>query len=67
MNDTSQDKSAFITAILVTYNETQYIERSLGSLLEQDYPADSYEIIIVDGGSTDDTDVYKRQACGLLL
>lgn len=45
----------FISSLLVTYNESKYIERALESLLVQDYPKDSYEIIIIDGGSTDDT------------
>jgi cellulose synthase/poly-beta-1,6-N-acetylglucosamine synthase-like glycosyltransferase len=35
------------------YNEEDYIERCLVSLLDQDYPRDRYEIIVVDGGSTD--------------
>lgn len=45
----------FISILLVTYNESRYIEWALESLLCQDYPHNSYEIIIVDGGSTDDT------------
>lgn len=53
----NSDKTSkpFISALLVTYNESKYIEKSLGSLLAQDYPHDSYEIIVIDGGSTDDT------------
>ncbi len=45
----------FISALLVTYNESRYIERSLKSLIFQNYPHDLFEIIIIDGGSTDDT------------
>lgn len=45
----------FVSALLVTYNEGAYIEKALGSLINQTYPADRYEIIIVDGGSDDDT------------
>lgn len=54
MNEKIAD-SPFITVILVTYNEEEYIEKSLYSLLSQNYPKDLYEIIIVDGGSTDKT------------
>lgn len=45
----------FISAMLVTYNEEEYIEQSLKSLINQTYPSDRYEIIIIDGGSTDKT------------
>ncbi len=45
----------FVSTILVTRNEGNYIEKSLDSLLNQTYPKTLYEIIIVDGESTDDT------------
>lgn len=40
---------------MVTYNESEYIEYALESLLTQDYPKSLYEIIIIDGNSTDNT------------
>ncbi len=45
----------FISALLVTRNEQAYIEHALMSLINQTYPKDSYEIIIIDGESTDKT------------
>lgn len=45
----------FVSALLVTRNEQAYIERALMSLIDQTYPKDSYEIIIIDGESTDKT------------
>jgi succinoglycan biosynthesis protein ExoA len=45
----------FVSVILPVYNESAFIERSLGSILEQDYPADRMEVLVVDGQSTDDT------------
>jgi glycosyltransferase involved in cell wall biosynthesis len=45
----------FISALIVTYNESKYIERVLKSLIYQDYPFNLFEIIIVDGCSTDET------------
>ncbi len=36
-------------------NEAAYIERSLGAVLAQDYPADRLEILVVDGMSSDGT------------
>jgi glycosyltransferase involved in cell wall biosynthesis len=35
------------------YNEEDYIEACLNSLLNQDYPKDRYEVLVVDGESTD--------------
>jgi succinoglycan biosynthesis protein ExoA len=37
------------------FNESAYIERSLGALLGQTYPADRMEIVIADGMSSDNT------------
>ena len=45
----------FVTAMIVVRNEENYIEPSLKSFLEQDYPKDRYEIIIIDGMSEDNT------------
>ncbi len=36
-------------------NEAAFIERSLGAVLRQDYPHDRYEVVVIDGMSTDGT------------
>lgn len=44
-------------------NEQRFIDRTLKELLSQDYPKDRYEIIVVDGESTDKTpDIVKNIA-----
>ncbi len=45
----------FVTVIMPIRNEALYIARSLGAVLEQDYPQEQLEIIVVDGQSSDDT------------
>ena len=49
------DKTPFVTVIMPVLNEAQFIEMSLGSVLAQDYPPDSMEVLVVDGGSADNT------------
>lgn len=51
----SNKKYPFVTAIIVLRNEEKYIEKCFHSLLDQDYPEDRYEIIIVDGLSEDNS------------
>jgi cellulose synthase/poly-beta-1,6-N-acetylglucosamine synthase-like glycosyltransferase len=36
-------------------NESRHIERCLRSIAAQDYPRERFEVIVVDGGSTDDS------------
>ncbi len=51
----------FVSALLVTRNEQAYIEKAMMSLIDQTYPKDKYEIVIIDGESTDDTlKIVKR-------
>ncbi|MEZ4517537.1 MAG: glycosyltransferase family 2 protein [Chloroflexota bacterium] len=45
----------FVSVIMPVRNEAAYIERSLGSVLAQDYSADCLEILVVDGMSDDGT------------
>ncbi len=44
-----------ISIIIPVYNEEILIKRCLDALINQDYPKDDYEIIVVNDGSTDDT------------
>ena len=48
-------KNPFVTALLVTRNEQAYVERAMLSLINQTYPKECYEIIVIDGESTDNT------------
>lgn len=51
----------YISTMIVARNESKYIEKSLNSLINQDYPKDRYEIIIIDGDSEDGTlDIVQR-------
>jgi succinoglycan biosynthesis protein ExoA len=47
--------NTMVTVIMPVRNEVDYIERSLGCVLAQDYPSELMEIIVVDGMSNDGT------------
>jgi succinoglycan biosynthesis protein ExoA len=46
---------SFVSIIMPVRNESKAIERTLASLLGQNYPCDKMEIIVVDGRSDDGT------------
>ena len=49
------DNIPFISVVVAARDEEKYISPCIQSLLNQDYPLDKYEIIIVDDFSTDKT------------
>ena len=44
-----------VSIVCPIYNEERYIEACIQSVLQQDLPADSWELLLLDGGSTDST------------
>jgi succinoglycan biosynthesis protein ExoA len=51
----------FVTIAMPCLNEAAYIDACVRSVLAQDYPADRFEILVADGGSTDGTlDTLRR-------
>lgn len=42
--------------IICTYNREKYIYNALKSIAEQDYPRDSYEIVVINNNSSDKTE-----------
>lgn len=51
-----------ISIIIVTYNSSRFIEDAIDSIVNQKYPLDSIELVIVDNGSKDGTadKVYRN-------
>ena len=45
----------FVTVIMPIRNEADFIERAIRSILDNDYPAEKMEILVVDGMSDDGT------------
>ncbi len=52
---TNVKKLPFVSVIMPVRNEEDFIERSLGAVLAQDYPHKLLEVVIADGVSTDGT------------
>lgn len=50
-----------VSIIIPVYNGAKTMPACLESLLKQDYPADAFEIIVVENGSTDNTAAVIRQ------
>ncbi len=53
-----QVKNTFFSIVVPAHNEENYIEDTLRYLQALDYPKDSYEVIVIENGSTDAT--YAR-------
>ena len=44
-----------VTVAVITYNRSRFLRETLSGLVKQDYPADRWEILVIDNQSTDDT------------
>ena len=51
----------FVTVLIPAYNEAQHIAATIQNKLNQDYPRDRLEIIVISDGSTDGTDDIVRE------
>lgn len=57
----SEDGMVRISAVVCTFNRAAYLAKAVESLINQTYPREHYEIIVVDNGSTDNTrDVVEQ-------
>jgi glycosyltransferase involved in cell wall biosynthesis len=54
-------KEPFVSIIIPMRNEEQYIKKCLQSFIDQDYPKDRFEIIVVDGQSEDNSSIIVAE------
>jgi GT2 family glycosyltransferase len=44
-----------VTVAVITYNRSRLLRQTLAGILRQDYPADRWELLVIDNNSSDDT------------
>jgi len=54
-------QSIFVSVVIPAYNEEKYLSDCLWALQNQNYPADQFEVIVVDNASTDATAEIARR------
>jgi glycosyltransferase involved in cell wall biosynthesis len=50
-----------VSVLIDTFNYGHYVEEAIKSVIAQDFPANEREILVVDDGSTDDTEERVRK------
>jgi cellulose synthase/poly-beta-1,6-N-acetylglucosamine synthase-like glycosyltransferase len=55
-----QEVSRSVTVIVAVYNGENFIADKLESILQQSYPADRMQVLVVSDGSTDQTDTIAQ-------
>jgi glycosyltransferase involved in cell wall biosynthesis len=61
------DALSTITVVIPFYNVDRYIEKCIQALLAQTYPAELFDVIMVDNNSTDHSAAIVRQYPGIRL
>lgn len=59
-----QPSLPFVSVVMPVRNEASFLDRSLGAVLSQSYPAERYEVVVVDGSSEDGTAAKARSWAG---
>lgn len=54
------EKTLDLSVVVPTYNQSDLLQESLRALADQTLPKDAYEIVVVDDGSTDQTEEVLR-------
>ena len=49
-----------LTVLIPTHSKLALLKRTLASLSRQSYPADDFDVVVVDDGSTDDTPEFLK-------
>jgi len=57
----------YITIIVPCYNEEKYIKQCIESIFQSDYPRNFYEVIMIDGNSSDNTVNIIREHKEIIL
>jgi glycosyltransferase involved in cell wall biosynthesis len=52
----SHTTTPFVSVVIPTYNRRELLKSSIESLLNQSYPSDRYEVLVVDNSSSDGTE-----------
>ena len=56
MNRSEEDAlTPFVSILVPTYNRADMLDQTLDSLLNQNYPKDKFELIVIDNNSSDHT------------
>ena len=51
----NREQYPLVSIVIATFNSSRILRKPLEAIMKQSYPKESMEILIVDGGSTDDT------------
>lgn len=61
MSSQPSDDAPFVSVVVVTYDSEGTVGETLSSLADQTYPSDRYELVVVDGGSSDGTEAVVAE------
>ena len=62
MENSGKNKTPFVSIIIPMYNEEKTIGKCIESLLDQSYPSDNYEIIVVNDGCNDNSEEIVKNS-----